>query len=100
MCCRQAGFVSLPDGFEGWLPGRGWAGEGRRLAEVRREAAGEPGAAGRGSDSKGGSSHTGRSRCTLPGTGQPKRTKRMKRLFPFRQNKTEKAAAHNSAPPF
>lgn len=51
---------------------------------------------GKGSDSKEGSWHTRWSRCTLPGTVQTKQRNRIKRLFPFRQNKVKKKAAHNS----
>lgn len=51
---------------------------------------------GKGSDSKGGSWHTHWSRCTLPGTVQTKQRNRIKRFFPFRQNKVKKKAVHNS----
>lgn len=51
---------------------------------------------GKGSDSKEGSWHTCWSRCTLPGTVQTKHRNSTKRLFPFRQNKVKKKAAHNS----
>lgn len=51
---------------------------------------------GRGSDSKEGSWHTRWSRCTLPGTVQTMHRNRIKRLFPFRQNKAKKKAVHNS----
>lgn len=69
---------------------------GRLPAEVSWETDDELGAARKGIWQQRGSWHTHWSRCTLPGTVQTKQRSRIKRLFPFRQNKVKKKAMHNS----